>query len=117
MSETITPTAVPNAGYNLTDSADFTALAPGEGNGVQFSYDNDDLVLLKNETGGDAIYTLVVGEKPAGYATSAVVVTDPTITVEDGKTVALKLDTIFKQPSGKVLIDCDVAGEILILDL
>ncbi len=51
---TITPVALPDTGYNLTDSAAFTAMTPGANNGVEVSLDNASRIILKNTTGGAA---------------------------------------------------------------
>ena len=116
---TLTPTtltAISSNGYNLTDSSDFTTLSTGSGNGVEFTHDPADLVVLKNDTGGAATYTLVL---PALSQVTDVggSVTDPTVTVADGKTHVFKSPTVLKQADGKVYIDCDVAAEVLVLNL
>ena len=111
-----TVTAVSSNGYNLTDSADFTTLVAGAGNGVQFTHDGNDTLILKNDTGGAAVFTF---KTPTPSSLSAVggSVTEPTVTVADGKThVMPPLGTVFKQSDGKVYIECDVAGKVLLLN-
>src|SRR5687768_10198774 len=82
-------------GYNLTDSTDFTTLVAGSGNGVKFSYAADDLVLLKNDTGGAAVFTFKV-TSPGSFATFGVTVTHPTKSVAAGKTLLLRIADLFK---------------------
>ena len=114
---TITAQALPAAtGFNLTD-ATFTTMATGTGNGVSFAYDARDVVVLKNTTGGNAIYTFVVGKEPSNYAAYSIAVTDPTVTVATLKTHLIKLNSIFEQTGSLVFIDCDVAADILVLNL
>jgi hypothetical protein len=103
-----------NAGYNLTDSASFTTMATGSGNGVTFSYSASDIVVMKNTTGGTATYTLKIPTIGALSAFGATV-TNPTNTVAAGKTELMRLDPVFQDSSGLVTIECDVAGSILVL--
>lgn len=115
---TITPTAVPfvvAAGLNLTD-ATFDTLSTGSGNGVQFPYDPTDLVVLKNTTGGNAVFTLVLAAQAAITAVGGTV-GNPTVTVATGKTRVMRLPGLFRQSDGNVYIDCDVAAQILVLNL
>jgi len=86
-----TITAITSNGYNLTDSADFTTLTTGSGNGVKFTYDSKDEVILKNDTAGAAVFTLVVG---IGGSITDVggSITDPTVTVAAGKNTCLTFD-------------------------
>lgn len=111
-----TITAITSNGYNLTDSTDFTTLATGSGNGVEFTYDANDILILKNDTAGSAIFTFVVAT-PSGVSSVGGSITSPTITVAAGKThVMPALPIVFKQSDDKVYIDCDAAGEVLLLN-
>jgi hypothetical protein len=110
---TITATAVPAATYNLTDSADFTALSTGAGNGVQFTYNGAHLLVLKNTTGGTAAYTIKV-PTPAAY-TSIATIPDDTVSVGTLDTHLVKLSSVYKQSDGMVYVDCDVAGSALLI--
>lgn len=101
-------------GYNLTDSADFTALAVGAGNGVTFDYDTRNELILKNTTAGAATYTLKV-PTPSEYAAKGATVPDVAVVVAAGKTWRYPLSGIFRQSDGKVYVDCDVAGSVLVL--
>jgi hypothetical protein len=116
---TITPTTIPaisSNGYNLTDSSDFEVLSTGSGNGVDFAYDSKDVVILKNTTGGAATFTIVLPSftQITGVGGS---VTDPTVTVAAGKTHILQVPSVCKQSDGKIYIDCDVAGSVLVLNM
>jgi hypothetical protein len=104
------------AGYNLTDSSDFTTMATGAGNGVEFDYSADSIIVLKNDTGGAAVFTAKVVLTTAQTAYS-VAITDPTRSVANNKTYIWRLDnTMFKDANSKVIIECDVAGKILVLN-
>lgn len=110
----ISPTDLTKTGYNLTDSGDFTTLSTGAGNGITVLFDPRDILILRNDTGGPAVFTL----KTAGedkYSDKGITVPDDTVTVADGKDWVYQLTSIFKQSDGKVYIDCDVAGKVLIL--
>lgn len=108
----LTATAVPAGGYNLTD-ATFTTMVAGSGNGVTFDYDGRDLICIKNDTGGAAVFTIKV-PTPSAYS-GIVTVGDETVSVADGKTYLNPILAIFKNVStGKIIVECDVAGKILV---
>ena len=114
---TITKVAIPHtsAGYNLTDSADFTTLVAGSGNGVQFTHESDLIIVLKNDTGGSATFTLKIPAS-SSLTTYGGSITSPTIVVANGKTYLLRLDTLFRDGStGYVTIECNVGGKALVL--
>lgn len=107
-------TDLTKTGYNLTDSTDFATLGTGVGNGITVAFDPRDVLVLKNDTGGPAVFTLKVpGEDK--YSDKGITVPDETVTVADGDTWIYQLTSIFKQSDGKVYIDCDVAGKVLVL--
>jgi len=112
----ITAVAIPhtNAGYNLTDSAAFTTLGAGSGNGVEFAYADAAIVVLKNDTGGAATFTLKAS-LGSGFTAYGAALTNPTIAVATGKTYLLRLDGVFRDSAGKVTIECSVAGKVLVL--
>lgn len=114
----ITATSIPaigSNGLNLTD-ATFTTMSTGDGNGVSFAYDAKDLIVLKNTTGGAATYTFVL-VTPSSISSVGGSVTSPTVSVAAGKTHVLRPSDIFEQTDGDMYIDCDVAGDILVLNL
>lgn len=106
--------AIPATGYNMTDSADFAVLATGAGNGKEIVYDGGSRIVLKNTTGGAAVYTIKV-PTPAPYSAIGITLSDMTITVAAGKTWEVKPHPAMQQADGKIYIDCDVAGSILVL--
>ena len=112
----ITPIA--SNGYNLTDSADFTTLGVGADNGVTFTFATNNEVILKNPTGGAAVFTFIVAVRDAEATSVGATITDTTVTVAAGKTHILdKLSELFRDATTKlVAIDCDVAGEVLVLE-
>ena len=111
-----TITGIDSNGYNLTDSSDFDTLSTGAANGVSFAHDPADVVILKNDTGGAAIFSLITGATGTITAIGGSVV-DATVTVAAGKTHVLPgLPTVLKQTDGDAYIDCDVAGKILVLN-
>lgn len=101
-------------GLNLA-SVSFVATGVGSGNGRYWSYLPGDVVLLKNDTGGAAVFTAVFST-PAEYTRFGMTVASPTITVADGKTVALRLGELLLDTSGQILLDCDVAGKVAVLN-
>lgn len=110
---TITPTTLTKTGWNLTD-ATYTTMSTGANNGVQFNLDVKDIAVLRNDTGGAAVYTFKVpGETK--YSDKGATVPDVTVTVAAGKIWLFELSSIFLQSTGQAYIDCDVAGKILIL--
>lgn len=106
--------SIPDTGYNLTDSADFAALSTGAGNGKEISYDPAARIILKNTTGGAAVYTVKV-PTPSPYTAIGITLSDMTITLAAGKTWELKPHAVMRQADGNIYIDCDVAGSVLVL--
>ena len=111
---TVTAVSITDTGYNLTDSAGFTTLSTGAGNGASFAYDGNNLIVLKNDTGGAAVYTVKV-PTPSTYSGLSLTIPDMTVSVANGKTWLLEPNSVFRQSDGNVYIDCDVAGKILVL--
>lgn len=107
--------ALTSNGLNLTDAA-LTTLSTGSGNGVSFAYDGNDLVVLRNDTGGDAVYTLVL-RSLTGVTSVGGSLTNPTVTVATAKDHVFKLPDIFKQADGNAYIDCDVAAKVGVINL
>lgn len=107
-------TLLPDTGYNLTDAADFTAMATGAGNGVEIVYDPATRVVLKNTTGGAAVFTVKI-PTPSPYSAIGITLSDVTVSVTAGKTWLLRPHAVMKQADGKIYIDCDVAASILVL--
>lgn len=112
----VSGTDIPDTGYNLTDSADFDTLSTGAGNGVEIPFSTNTLIYLKNGTGNPATFTIKI-PTPAKYVTlgAGETVLDMDVEVADGKTHVLRLKDVMKQSDGKVYIDCDVAGSVLVL--
>jgi hypothetical protein len=108
----LTPVALGDTGYNLTDSAGFAVMSTGAGNGKEIVYDPATLVILKNTTGGAAVYTVKI-PAPAAYTNVGSTVSDTTITVATNKTWLLAMKAVYRQADGDIYIDCDVAGSIL----
>ena len=52
----ITATTIADTGTNLTD-ATYATLSTGAGNGVKFAYSKNNTIVLKNDTGGAAVFT------------------------------------------------------------
>lgn len=111
---TITATAITDTGYNLTDSADFTTMTLGSGNGVAFVLTTSDRIILKNDSGSSATYTIKI-PTPASYSSIGVTVPDMTVTVATGKSYVLEPPITARQSDGMIYIDCSVAGKILVL--
>jgi hypothetical protein len=110
----ISAVAITETGYNLTDSASFTTMGTGVGNGVEITYDPGYILVLKNATGGNAVYTFKVPQ-PAAFAAKGITVPDVDVTVATAKSWLYPLAGIFRQTDGKVYVDCDVAANILVL--
>lgn len=106
----ITAQAVADAGLNITDMT-MTTMSTGAGNGVMVPYDPTTKLLLRNSTGGAAVYTVKV-PTPTSYSNFSITIPDRTISLATGKDMIVKLDPVFKQSDSKVYIDCDVAGKI-----
>lgn len=110
---TITKQNVAANGLNLTD-ATFSTLVAGAGNGVKFDYHPHNILVLKNDTGGAAVFTLKVTQ-PAEYSGPGITLPDETVSVADGKTYLYPSLPIFKNSSAQVTVECDVAGKVIVI--
>jgi hypothetical protein len=109
---TITATAIPATGLNLTD-ATYATLGTGAANGVSFVYDGNTRVVLKNDSGSAATFTIKV-PTPTSYSDIGVTFPDMTVAVANGKTYEFKPAAVWRQSDGNIYIDCNVAGKALI---
>lgn len=110
----ITTVAIPNISENITD-ATYTTMATGADNGVSFSYNSRDVIILRNDTGGPATFTLIVNVS-AELTAIGVTPANQTIVLATGKIALLKPGTaiIGPAPAQTIAIDCDVAAKILV---
>lgn len=114
---TITAVEVDDTGYNLTDSADFTALlGTGSPNGVQFLFDKSTIVVLKNiGLGNPSLWTITLKTNSEIEEQGGSVV-DPTVTIATNKTHIIKPVEIFRElPDDMMFVDCDFLNEVLVL--
>jgi len=111
----LTAVSLPTTGYNVTDSADFATMMAGAGNGKEIVYNGATRILLKNTTGGAAVYTVKI-PTPAQYTAIGLTLSDMAVSVGAAKTWELKPHAAMKQDDGKIYIDCSVAGSILVLE-
>ena len=102
-------------GYNLTDSAGFQTLVTGGSNGSKHTYSLNDIVILKNDTGGNATFTFTTPVS-ASLAAIGATITRPTVTIATGKTYLFRLSEVLKDGNGEVVITCDVAGKLLVIN-
>lgn len=96
-------------------AAIYTALTPGSNNGKTWAHANSDVILLKNGTAGDAVYTFVL-TTPTAYSTVGGSLSSGTITIGTGVTQILRVTDVLKDANGLVNVDCDVAGSVSVLD-
>jgi hypothetical protein len=109
----ITRTAFPLAGFNITD-ATYTTMATGANNGVTAPSQQGDVLILRNDTGGAAAYTIKTPQA-TGYAAQGITVSDVVVTVAAAKIWVYEPTTLQRQADNQIYVDCDVAGKILLL--
>lgn len=107
-------TPLPATGIDLTDGDNFETMATGAGNGVEFPFNKNDILVLSNGTANPATYSIVV-PTPANYAAKGVAIDPAEVQVAAGEVWAYPLSAIFQQPSGLMFVDCDEAADILVL--
>lgn len=110
----ITAVAIPDTGYNLTDSGDFEVMVSGSNNGVTFAHNAVNRIVLRNPTGGALTYTFKV-PTPAAYTAVGVTIDDAEVTVAAGDDWVLEPQSVTRQTDGNIYVDCSGAGEILVL--
>lgn len=108
----IAHTNIPANGLNLT-SATFATLVAGASNGVEFPYHPNNILFLKNDTGGSVDYTISV-RQPAGYSGPGLTIPDEVVTVANGATVMYPSLPIFKQATGNMIVTCDGTAKVLV---
>lgn len=111
----IAPTDWTSNGTNLTDLS-YTTMSTGSGNGKTFAHDNTDMIVLLNDTGGNATYTIIAEPVPSVTDLGGSI-TDPTVVVVTAKTHVFRPIAGIRQSDGDVYIDCDVAGKIAVLTM
>jgi hypothetical protein len=110
---TISRTALPATGLNLTD-ATFSTLTLGAGNGIEVPFREGDVLVLKNGTGGAAVFTVKV-RQPQDFTRLGITVPDESFSVAASKTFIVPIAQVFKQTDGDIYVDCDVAGAVICL--
>lgn len=110
---TITKQDVAANGFDLTN-ATFETLVSGAGNGVVFDYHPHNIIVLKNPTGGAAVFTIKV-KQPSSYSTPGITIPDETVSVPTGETYLYPSLAIFKDSNAQVTVECDVAGEVIVI--
>lgn len=102
-------------GVNLTDLS-YTALTLGANNGKTWAHLESDLIVLSNETAGDAVYTFVL-TTPSAYSQFGGSLASGTITLAAGVKQIVRVNDVVKDATGLINVDCDVAGKIAVLDM
>lgn len=109
---TITATPITATGLNITD-ASYATLGTGAANGVSFPFDGNTRVVLRNDSGSAATFTIKV-PTPTSYTDIGVTFPDMTVAVANGKTWEFKPAAVWRQSDGNIYIDCNVAGKVLV---
>ena len=95
-------------------SVTYTTITTGTNNGVYFSFNDTELIVLLNDSGSSRVFTIPLSE-PSGYSKYGITFTDKTYTVANGKTVLIVPDSRLKDSSNYINVDCDGAGKILVV--
>jgi hypothetical protein len=103
------------AGFDLGD-ATYETMVAGAGAGVIWPYASTDLVVLKNDSGETATYTIQLST-PASYVALGLAPDNPTIELADGELYLVRVSELWRDNTRKCAIDCDQAGKILVLDM
>lgn len=115
---TIAAVEIDDDGYDIIGSTDFETLVAGTGNGVEFEYNPNDLIILKNTVASVANFDILV-PTPTPYSTIGVTIPDDSVQLAAGDTTEQywvhKIFAPYRQSAGTVIIECDVAGEVLVL--
>ena len=92
----------------------WTALTPGTDNGRFFSFNDAEALLIYNDTGGAASFTLPLTE---GSDLSALNITynDKAISLDNNDHKLCVVSSKYKDGDGYINIDCDVAGKFAVI--
>lgn len=92
----------------------WTALVAGSNNGKYFSFNDSELLLLYNDTGGAATFTIPLTE-PDDYSALNVTLNDKTISVDNTDHKISVVSSKYKDSDNYINVDCDVAGKIAVV--
>lgn len=103
-------------GLNLTDAANWQTLVVGAGNGASFVLQPQHLLFLRNDTGGDATFTIAV-QPSASQVAAGATVNSPTKVVVTAKIHLVRLSDVFVNVATQLVnITCDVAAKVLVVN-
>lgn len=92
----------------------FTTLTAGSNNGGYFSFADSEMLILYNDTGGAATFTIPLTE-PTNYNTLGVTFNDKTFPVDNGDFCLVHPDSRYQDDDGYINLDCDVAGKFAVV--
>lgn len=92
----------------------WTALTAGSNNGRYFSFNDSECLLLYNDTGGAASFTIPLTE-PDDYSDLNVTFNDKTIALDNTDHKLCVVSSKYKDSTGYINVDCDVAGKIAVV--
>lgn len=98
----------------IVESITWTTLTAGSNNGKYFSFNDAEMLLIYNDTGGAATFTIPLTESSDMSALS-ITYNDKTIALSTANHKVCVVSSKYKDGSNYVNIDCDVAGKIAVV--
>lgn len=92
----------------------WTTLVAGSNNGRYFSFNDAECLLIYNDTGGAASFTIPLTEGDDLDALS-ITLNDKTIALDNTDHKLCVVSSKYKDATGYINIDCDVAGKVAVV--
>ena len=98
----------------VIEDISWTTLAAGSNNGRYFSFNDAEMLLIYNDTGGAATFTIPLTE---GDDLDALNITfnDKTISCDNNDHQFCVVSSKYKDADNYINVDCDVAGKIAVV--
>lgn len=98
----------------VVEDISWTTLVAGSSNGRYFSFNDAEMLLIYNDTGGAATFTIPLTE---GDDLDALNITfnDKTISLDDTDHKICVVSSKYKDADNYINVDCDVAGKIAVV--
>lgn len=92
----------------------WTALTAGSNNGRYFSFNDAEMLLIYNDTGGAASFTIPITES-SDLSALNITYNDKTIALDNTDHKLCVVSSKYKDASNYIHVDCDVAGKIAVV--
>jgi len=98
----------------VVEDISWTTLVAGSSNGRYFSFNDAEMLLIYNDTGGSATFTIPLTEGDDLDALN-ITLNDKTISCDNNDHQFCVVSSKYKDADNYINVDCDVAGKIAVV--